>query len=127
MTLNILGTQQLAIGEDWQIPIQFNDADGNDLDVTGASILWILEDMGQNVVMWATQNDYIRLDPAGTNGIVSATLVVDPDAQSNNDPTLVRGMYEHGVRVTLPSGVVSIQAIGKIELLDNVFSRHPTI
>lgn len=114
---------ELVLGEDWQIPIEFNKGDDSDLDVTGATdVTWYLKGSGYdtNTYMTRTLGDGITLGTPGAGGIVSGLLIVTPTTQLTMDPKPTKGQYRHEIWVKLASGIVSIQAAGPVTLLESI-------
>lgn len=113
----------LTLGEDWQVPIEFNKADDSDLDVTGAQdVTWYLKGAGYdtNVYMTRTIGNGITLGSSGAGGIVSALLIIPPEAQMLMDPMPAKGQYRHELSVKLGNGVTSIQGGGPVSLRESL-------
>jgi hypothetical protein len=113
----------LTLGEDWQIPIEFNKGDDTDLDVTGATeVIWYLKGTGYdtNLYMTRTLADGIELGASGTGGIVTGMLTVTPEEQLAMNPIPIKGQYRNELSVKLGSGIRSIQAGGPVSLHESI-------
>jgi hypothetical protein len=106
-----------VLGEHWEMPLAFNKADGTNLDVTGATVVWLLASVTSIIMTreWSptiTNQGIVMSDAVNGNG----SLVVTPEMQREIDPEPVRGIYRHEVFVVLPDDTVSVQAGGTFEL-----------
>jgi hypothetical protein len=104
-------------GETWVIDATFLDADGEALDLTGATVEWVVAlRPGQAAIVTATTgNGLISVDADPTTGL--ATITVPYASHSAATP---KG-YQHEARVTLASGEVTVQFRGMLTVDDSLY------
>jgi hypothetical protein len=110
---------EFTLGNTWEIDFELNDAAGEDLDVTGGEVEFILALDGEIVVRLSSADDEVDLDsPAGGIGSVAVT----PEDQSGLAPAC----YNYEVFVTLFDQRTTTQAFGKITALAGLAAWPPT-
>jgi len=85
---------EVIAGEPWDIPGTVLDPNGSPVDLTGATLEWVLVDSGGNPVAIAVEMTVT--DTARGEICIS----VSPDDTAGLDP----GHYNDGLRVTTPDG-----------------------
>lgn len=105
---------EFLLGETWSIGFELNDAAGEDLDLTSATVKFRLFRNRVRQLAFSTPGAEISVDsPSNGNG----TIRIPPSAQVD----LVPAVYEYEVRVTLQDGQVSTQAFGALTLARSLF------
>lgn len=98
-----------VLGDTWPIDFALNDEAGDDLDVTGADIVFIMAVDGDIVLRLSSldsPNRFTMESPAVGNGSVD----ILPEDQTDFEPIV----YNFDIRATLQGGQVTTQAFGKI-------------
>src|SRR5262245_42695475 len=100
-------------GEDWQINFEFNDGSGADLNITSATIAWVLLSGTGATVMTRTVGDGLTITSGSTG---TAALRVTPTMQTT--ASIASGTrYQWKATVTLSTGVITRQAGGALLVL----------
>lgn len=102
-----------ARGETWQITFDANDASGQPLSLTGATVSFRVATL-RGVVVLDTPPAAVTI----TNAAQGLALIAALPAQTS---AIVAGVYRYEVRVTLASGVVSVQAAGSLRVDPSLF------
>lgn len=103
-----------TLGADWEIDFSLNDAEGADLDLTGAVVKFRLSRRKVLALQVSTQGGDIAIDsPSDGNG----TITVSPDAQAD----LVPAVYDYEVRAYLADSRVTTQAFGALTVAATLF------
>lgn len=104
----------VTLGATWEINFSFDDAAGNDLDLTGATVKFRVKRRGVLVLNLATPASEIGVNsPSGGNGVITIT----PADQAG----LVPAVYEYEVRAILADLRVTTQAFGALTLAKTLF------
>lgn len=107
------------LGATWEIPIEFNKADGTDLPIaSGTHVIFQMTDDDGNTIMVRDESDGIRLNDADDAGIVTgAILIVTPVHQDIAiESGLTRGQFNYKVQLEFPDDVIDVQAMGAISV-----------
>jgi hypothetical protein len=103
-----------VLGETWVIDFALNDADGEDLDLSGATVAFRLSRNKVLALSLTSSSEDISVDsPADGNG----TITVEPADQAG----IVPAVYEYEVRATLQDGSKTTQAYGSVEVRRTLF------
>jgi hypothetical protein len=108
--------QNLAftLGETWEIDFALNDADGADLNLTGASVKFRLSRRGVLCFELTTDGDDVAVDsPSGGLGSITVT----PAAQG----ALYAAVFDYEVRAVLADGRVTTQDRGALTIEGTLF------
>ena len=103
-------------GETWVINATLKDSDGVVLDLTNASIEWIVAERPGTaaIVTASTGNALVSITDADAG---TCTITVPYASHSDATPKT----YRHECRVTLDSGEVSVQFEGPLTVTDSLF------
>jgi hypothetical protein len=85
---------EVIAGETWDIPGTLLDANGSPIDLSGATLEWVLVDRGGNPVAIAAE---VTVTDAAAGAIC---ISVAAEATAGLDP----GYYNDGQRITMPRG-----------------------
>lgn len=103
-------------GETWVIDCVFLDAEGEALDITGATIEWrVAARPGQAPLVTATTSNGLIDITGATTGL--ATITVPYASHSSAVPAT----YLHEARVALSGGEVTVQFRGTLTVYDSIF------
>lgn len=107
--------ETFVCGDNWQLTGPLQDASGNPLNLTGATIQWKLDSLD------GTQN-ILTLDNAETGGITvitpsAATVLVN--VLKTQSAAVAAGTYKDWLRVTLSDGTVFTEWTGIIRATAN--------
>lgn len=109
---------EFHLGENWIVQYECNDGNGNDINLTGASLEWALATLNSSLVMTRSVGDGIVL----TNALEGdCTLSVTPSHQSTAGVTSGT-TYRWEFRIITASGTVSVQAKGNLAVLPSLLS-----
>jgi len=103
---------EFTLGEHWPFEVDLNDADGENLDLTGATITFRVTSRRGTVLIDTADVTISTPEPTGGTGIVT----VPPDAQGE----CPAGVHDYELRVTLGTGIVTTQAHGSL-------TAHPSL
>ena len=108
---------QFSEGETWVIDATFTDSDGVALNLTGATVSWVVATRpGQAAIVTATTgNGLIVVNAVPTTGL--ATITVPYASHSAALPK----SYKHEAKVTLASGEVTVQFRGRLTVYDSLY------
>jgi hypothetical protein len=104
--------QDLAfhLGENWIVDFEVNDGDGENIDITGATLQWRLASPDGTHTMTRTAGDGLTIT-SGATGL--CTLSVTASHQSSA-AVQARTNYQWEFRVTTSGGTISVQALGAL-------------
>lgn len=100
---------EFRLGDTWEIAAEFNDAEGEDLDIQGAAITLTVARAG--VFFAALTNEDALTIEDGEEG--TATLKIGPDDQDGWEA----GTYTYDISVLPLSGDPTLQAFGRLVIL----------
>lgn len=108
MTVNAHDTLEFVAGDTWEIDALMLDADGNPFDLTGAGIVWTLNDTRGRV-------NYLTRSVGSGVTITDApggrcTISVSPALSA----AIIPGTYRDQCRVTAAGGSVSVEWQGYV-------------
>lgn len=96
-------------GDTKRLEVTIQDADGAEVDVTGAAVTYVIADSAVRVAK--TTDDGITIDGA----VVTVTL--DPA-----DTAELAGVYAHEMQITDPSGNVGTVMIGEVSIAKDIIT-----
>jgi len=100
------------IGDTWSINAACSDVHGNAIDLSMvASVQWQLNGADSTEVLSASLDDGIEIIDQ-----VNGLLLIKIDAAKS--ATIVKGLYQDILRLTMKDGTVATQAVGLIEVTD---------
>jgi hypothetical protein len=105
------------LGEDWLVDFECLDADGDVINITGATTRFRLSSISGTTIMTRTESDGITITN-GTLGLCS--LRVTPTHQTSAS-VAASTRYEWEFRVVTSGGVTSVQAEGAITVKPSLF------
>lgn len=94
------------------------DADGDVIDITGATIRWRMSTIAGTTVMTRTEADGITIT-SGTSGLCS--LRVTPSHQTSAS-VAASTRYQWEFRVVTSGSITSVQARGHVNVLPSLLS-----
>lgn len=99
----------LLVGDTWVFDATLHDEEGTPLNIEAVAIVWRLGNAAGEIVATLAVNSGVAIrDPA--KGVCRITFSAARSA------ALAPGTYYDEIVITLPSGVVSTQAIGRIDV-----------
>lgn len=105
---------ELALGEHWIIDFNLNDEAGEDIDLTGATVEFMMVENDVEVLSLSSAdlNSAISIDspPMGAGDVV-----ISPDLQLQTN--IAPGVYPYAIRATLADYRVTTQIVGKLFIL----------
>jgi hypothetical protein len=108
-----------TLGEDWEIDFDLNDADGVNLDLTGATVAFRLARRGRTILTLESPGSDVGVDSPATLG--TGLITVTPTDQSSAVPAVIAAVHEYEVRVTLADGRKTTQAFGSLNVARSLF------
>lgn len=104
-----------TLGTTWEITFALNDADGNDLDLTGATVAFRLARNNVLALLFVSPGSDVSVDsPSQGQG----TITVTPADQAH----LVPAVYTYELQATLSDGRVTTQARGAVTVHRSLFA-----
>lgn len=109
---------EFHLGENWIIQYECNDGNGNDINLTGATLEWALATLNSVPVMTRAIGDGITLTKPLEG---DCTLSVTPIHQTAAGVTASTS-YRYELRLITSAGTISVQAKGVIAVLPSLLS-----
>lgn len=107
--------QQFYAGDDWQIAVTCTDGDGEPMDLTSASLTWVLNNLdGTNILDLSIGDGIALVENVSGDLIVGEAFVT---VASSRTLGLAPGFYRDELSVIAGDGLKGTQFRGRIEVL----------
>jgi hypothetical protein len=108
------------LGETWGMDVTCSDADGNPIDLTGATVKWRLASKTAKIMERAI-GDGIVIDADPTTG----RCKVDVTDTMQTTAAVAVGVYRHELWVVQANGAISVQVVGAFNVAPSLRKQFP--
>lgn len=109
---------EFHLGENWIVQYECNDGNGNDINLTGASLEWALATLNGSPVMTRTIGDGITLTVPLEGSCTLSVTPIHQSAAGVTDSTT----YRYELRLTTAAGTIAVQGKGMLAVLPSLLA-----